>query len=75
MSDQLSLAMQPDLLAAGAIAASATSALESLRRASLLVDSIAIANEEMSNDVFDAEEFISRIIAGVNDHIKTADSH
>ena len=28
----------------------------------------------MSNDVFDAEEFISRIIAGVNDHLESAES-
>jgi hypothetical protein len=72
ISDQLSQAMQPDLLAAGAIAASPTAAFESLRRASLLVDTIAIADEEMSKDVFDAEEFISRIIKGVVDRLATA---
>jgi SH3-like domain-containing protein len=74
LSDQVALAMQPDLLAAGAIVASAVPTLNALRESSLLVDAIAIAQEEASNDVFDAEEFVSRVVAGVNDRLKTAES-
>lgn len=72
--DQLSQSMRPDLLATGAIIASGPIALNSLRRSSLLVDAIAIADEEMSREVFNSDEFVARISEGITSRLASVKS-